>query len=69
MRKNQTVYTDCRDNQHNHISMGFVNGNSPNDLSVMEVEPDLWPQQVIVQTLLHQLQDITGCPPVHWNNK
>lgn len=69
MRKNQTVYTDCSDNQHNHISMGFVNGNSPNDLSVMEVEPDLWPQQVIVQTLLHQLQDVAGCPPVHWNIK
>lgn len=69
MRKNQTVYTDCRDNQHNHISMGFVNGNSPNDLSVMEVEPDLWPQQVIVQTLLHQLQDVASCPPVYWNIK
>lgn len=43
MRKNQTVYADCRDNQYDHISMGFVNGNSPNNLRVMEVESNLRP--------------------------
>lgn len=65
MRENQAMYTDGCDNQHYHIPMGFMNGNSANDLGVMEMETNLRPKQIIIQTLLHQLQYVASCPPIH----
>ena len=63
MRKHQAVDAGYSGDQDDDEAMGLVDTDAIQNGSILEAESHTVAVQIEVQWLLHQLQDIMGCPP------